>query len=144
VKEYDVRTTFLFDNLIPSWNLDSSPHLCGKRVATIFPDGTVGPCIRNQSFKTGTVFDQNPLSKIQCDVFHYDLRRHDIPEECRKCESKSTCQGGCPNDKLMLTGTSSGRSVVCEIHKEIIPRLKHLDELKSKKSRGPGPSSSGR
>jgi hypothetical protein len=30
----------------------------------------------------------------------------------------------------LLTGTTIGKSVVCDIHKEIIPRLKYLDTLK--------------
>lgn len=131
VEGYDVHTTFLFDTLIPSWNLESSPYLCGKRIATVYPDGTIGPCLRNHSFKTGTIFDANPLSKIQCDTFHYDVGKPDIPDECRECESKTACQGGCPYDKLLLTGTTSGKSVVCDIHKEIIPRLRYLDKLKN-------------
>jgi radical SAM protein with 4Fe4S-binding SPASM domain len=131
VKGYDVRTTFLFDTLIPSWDLESSPYLCGRTIATVYPDGTIGPCLRNQSFKTGTIFDANPLAKIQCDTFHYDVSRPDLPDECRECESKTACQGGCPFDKLLLTGTTSGKSVVCDIHKEIIPRLRYLDKLEN-------------
>ena len=132
VKGYDVHTTFLLDTLIPLWDLEYSPYPCGKRIATVFPDGTIGPCIRDHSFKTGTIFDADPLSKIQCDIFHYDITKPDLPDECRECESKTTCQGGCPHDKLLLTGTRSGKSVVCDIHKEIIPRLRYLDKLKKR------------
>jgi uncharacterized protein len=133
VQGYDVHTTFMIDTLIPLWDHESSPNLCGKRVATVFPDGGIGPCIRNHSLKTGTIFDADPMSKIQVDSYHYDFKRADVPDECRECESRMACQGGCPNDKLMLTGTTSGKSVVCEIHKEIIPRLKHLAELKKER-----------
>jgi radical SAM protein with 4Fe4S-binding SPASM domain len=131
IKGYDVHTTFLFDTLIPLWGSESSPYLCGRSIATVYPDGTIGPCLRNHSFKTGTIFDPDPLSKIQCGQFHYDVERADLPDECRQCEVRTTCQGGCPFDKLLLTGTTSGKSVVCEIHKEIIPRLRYLDKLKS-------------
>ena len=140
-KGHNVHTTFLFDTLIPLWDHESSPYHCGKRVATVFPDGTIGPCIRNHSLKTGTIFDAEPLSKIQCDSFHYDVKKEDIPDECRECESRTTCQGGCPNDKLLLTGTTSGKSVVCDIHKEIIPRLKFLEELKKERGTGTGTTS---
>ena len=129
VKGYDVYTTFLFDDLIPSWNLKDSPHLCGKRIAAVYPDGSVGPCNRNQPFKTGTIYDANPLNLLQCDIFHFSFTRSDIPDECRECAARTTCQGGCPNDKLLLTGTSSGKSMMCNIHKEIIPRLYYLDKL---------------
>lgn len=138
VKGDDVHTTFMFDTLIPLWNHESSPYNCGERVATIFPDGSIGPCIRNHSIKTGTIFDKEPLNKIQCDSFHYDLKKPDIPDECRECESKTACQGGCPNDKLLLTGTTSGKSVVCDIHKEIIPRLRALEKLKEERGSGTG------
>jgi radical SAM protein with 4Fe4S-binding SPASM domain len=131
LRGYDVHTTFLFDTLIPSWDFESSPYLCGRRIATVYPDGAIGPCLRDHSFKTGTIFDADPMSKIQCDQFHYDLARTDLPDECRVCESRTACQGGCPHDKLLLTGTTSGKSVVCEIHQEIIPRLKNLDRLKN-------------
>jgi radical SAM protein with 4Fe4S-binding SPASM domain len=130
-KGYDTHTTFLFDTLIPTWYSESSPYHCGKRIATVFPDGSVGPCLRDHAFKTGSIFDSNPMNAIQCDTFQYDIARPDIPDECRICESRTTCQGGCPHDKLLLTGTRSGKSLACEIHKEIIPRLRHLENLKT-------------
>lgn len=127
---YDVHTTFLLDLLIPLWDLEDSPYPCGKRLATVFPDGSFGPCIRDHSFKTGTIFDPDPMSKLQCERFHFDVNLPDVPDECRSCESKTTCQGGCPRDKLLMTGTRSGKSVVCDIHKEIIPRLRKVEQLK--------------
>jgi uncharacterized protein len=136
LKGYDVHTTFLIDTLIPTWDDEISPNPCGKRVATVFPDGSVGPCIRNHSLKTGTIFDPDPIARIQYDPYQYDFNRYDLPDECRKCEYRTTCQGGCPNDRLALTGSTSGKSVVCEIHKEIIPRLRYMDELKKELDAG--------
>jgi uncharacterized protein len=133
LKGYDVRTTFLLDDLIPLWDSESTPHLCGKNLAAVYPDGTIGPCNRNPAYKTGTIFDTNPLNSLRCDTFHFDITRPDLPDDCKKCESRTTCQGGCPNDKLLLTGTTSGKSVVCDIHKEIIPRLRYLEKIKSSK-----------
>lgn len=127
---YDVHTTFLLDLLIPLWDLEASPYPCGRRLATVFPDGSFGPCIRDHAFKTGTIFDPDPISKLQCRRFHFDLNQPDVPDACRSCESKTTCQGGCPRDKLLVTGTRSGQSVVCDIHREIIPRLRRLEQLK--------------
>ena len=132
VRGYDVHTTFLLDLLIPLWDLDDSPYPCGRRLATVFPDGSIGPCIRDHSFKTGTIFDPDPLSTLQCDLFHFDLKQPDVPDECRRCESRTTCQGGCPRDKLLMTGVRSGKSVVCDIHREIIPRLRQVEKLKKR------------
>jgi uncharacterized protein len=128
VRGYEIHTTFLFDILIPLWDSEASPYPCGKRIAAVFPDGTIGPCIRNHSYKTGTIYDNNPMEKIQCDLFHHGLIKMEFPEECKACESRNVCRGGCPNDKILLTGSVSGKSVFCDIHKEIIPRIKHLDK----------------
>jgi radical SAM protein with 4Fe4S-binding SPASM domain len=137
IKGYDVHTTFMLDTLIPLWDEESSPYLCGKSIATVYPDGTIGPCLRNQTYKTGTIFDPDSLSKLQCDTFYYGVGQQDLPDECKQCESRTACQGGCPFDKLLLTGTRSGKSVVCDIHKEIIPRLRYLEKLKSGKKSKP-------
>lgn len=131
VRGYDVHTVFLFDILIPLWDeAGISPYPCGERIATIFPDGTIGPCIRNHSFKTGTIFEPDPLGKLRCGVFQHGLNAPGLPDECKTCESRNTCQGGCPNEKRVLTGATGGKAVLCELHKRIIPRLRHLDKLK--------------
>lgn len=127
---YDVHTTFLLDALIPGWDLDLSPYPCGKRSAVVFPDGSIGPCIRDHSFKTGTIFAGDPLQKLQCAVYHYDITAPDLPAECAECAYRVVCQGGCPHDKLLITGTRSGKSVLCGVHKEIIPRLAALEKMK--------------
>ena len=137
VRGYDVHTTFMLDTLIPTWEDESSPYLCGRSIATVYPDGSIGPCLRNHSFKTGTIFDPDPLGKLQCNTFHYNFSQTGIPDDCKHCESRTTCQGGCPFDKLLLTGTMAGKSVVCEIHKEIIPRLRNLEKLKRERKPNP-------
>lgn len=135
IKGYDVHTTFLFDTLIPGWNLESSPYHCGKRIATIYPDGSVGPCLRNHRYKTGTIWNQDPLFLVRENKFEMNYHRDDLPEDCRICESRDTCQGGCPNDRLLLTGTVKGKSVMCDVHKEIIPRLKDIENRQKTKTK---------
>jgi uncharacterized protein len=133
IKGYDVKTTFLLDFLIPEWESDPSPYGCGKRLVTVHPDGTVASCIREHSYRSGSIFDPDPLKAIQCNLYYYDVSEPDVPEECRQCEVKTACQGGCPHDRLLLTGTRAGKSVLCEIHREIIPRLRRLNQLKKER-----------
>lgn len=121
---FEVHTTFLIDTLIPTWNEEDSPYPCGERSAVVFPDGSIGACIRNHTDKVGTIFDPDPIRRLKRDTFRYDLQR--LPDECRACESRTACQGGCPNDRVLLTGSPEGKSLVCEVHKEIIPRLRRL------------------
>jgi len=130
LRGYDVKTTFLLDFLIPEWEIESSPYGCGRRLVTVHPDGTVTSCIREHSHRSGTIFDPDPLKAIRCSLYYYDVSEPDIPEECGQCEFKTVCQGGCPHDKLLLSGTRAGKSVLCEIHREIIPRLRHLRKLR--------------
>ncbi|MBI2922226.1 MAG: radical SAM protein [Planctomycetes bacterium] len=127
---FAIHTTFLLDTLIPTWSQETSPYPCGERAAVVFPDGSIGPCIRNHTSKVGTVFDPDPVARLQSPEFRYDLKRPELPEDCRTCESRTACQGGCPNDRVILTGTATGRSPMCEIHREIIPRLRRLEALK--------------
>lgn len=129
-KGYPVHTPFLLDTLISAWDSEShSPYPCGKRLAVVFPDGTVGTCIRDHSFKTGNIFDQDPMKILQCDAYHFDLQKPDTPEECLSCGSRTVCQSGCPHDKLLLTDSVTGKSASCDLHKEIIPRLMRLDDI---------------
>jgi len=127
---YKIHTTFLFNTIISWWNKDYSPYTCGKRSAVVYPNGTVGVCLRNHFDKVGTIYDKNPLGIIQNEKYHLDYNRKDLPDECSKCDIKDVCQGGCPNDKLFNFGTTKMKSIMCEIYKEIIPRLKYLDTLK--------------
>lgn len=133
---YDVHTTFLFDTLIPTWGDESSPYLCGKSLATVFPDGTIGTCLRNHTRKTGTLFDADPLERLRCSTFRYETKALDVAEECATCDARTACQGGCPHDKLLLTGSRAGKSVLCEVHKEIIPRLRQLSAMRRERSAG--------
>lgn len=128
----EAHTTFLIDTLIPMWDDEEvSPYHCGRRVATVFPDGGVGPCIRNHSLKTGTIFEPDPMRRIRSEAHHYDFSKVGLPGKCRACASRTACQGGCPNDKLLHAGTPACESVMCEIHKEIIPRLRRIENLAS-------------
>jgi len=123
---YDVHTTFLFDTLIPDWNYDASPYSCGKGIVAVHPDGSVGPCLRNHIYKTGTIWSKNPMSLVKNADFTMSFNRDDVPDDCKICEVRTTCQGGCPNDKLTLNSSFKGKSVWCDVHKEIIPRLRDL------------------
>ena len=123
---YKVHTPFMVDLLVPGWDLPASPYPCGRRVAVVFPDGGIGPCIRDHQFKTGTIFDLDPLDRLNCRTFHFDLDQPDIPKACKRCSAARVCQGGCPHDKIKTTGTRAGASAACRVHKEIIPRLTRI------------------
>jgi radical SAM protein with 4Fe4S-binding SPASM domain len=128
---YDVHTTFLLDTLIPQWNLEGNPFHCGRRMAAIFPNGNIGPCLRNHKYITGNITEPYSNSTVIDDLFRMSFRRNDVPDDCKMCEVRKVCQAGCPNDKMIHIGTTGGRSMMCEVHKEIIPRLIILDKLKS-------------
>ena len=126
-----VHTTFLLDTLIPLWDHGQSPYPCGKRLAVVFPDGSAGPCIRDHACKGGTIFDPDPLRVIAHEAFLYDLTRADTDPECLVCAVRNACQGGCPHDKMLMRGSRAGKSMACELHKQIIPRLRQLERHQS-------------
>ncbi len=80
----DVHTTFLFDTLIPLWDHESSPYHCGKRVATVFPDGSVGPC------------HQEPHNEVRNDIRAGSHEQHSmrrVPLRCRAAGHPRGMQG---------------------------------------------------
>jgi len=124
-KGYKMRVGFILDAVIPHWSIDNSPYLCGKSVITVHPDGKIGPCIRNMDSPFGDLYTQNPVKSLRekCSHFKWNLKR-ELPDKCNECESLQSCQGGCPNDKII--NNTCETDPFCEVHKEIFPRLKAL------------------
>lgn len=127
-----VNSAFLIDTIIPyEWGEEGlrdrfTPYLCGKRVISIHPDGTVYPCIRNFNYPVGSIYTVNPADVGKCEEMRFTYRRDDIHEDCKVCDVREICQGGCPNDRYSATGSFGGKSPFCQMMKETIPRVEKL------------------
>ena len=127
-----VNSVFLIDSVIPyEWGDEAlserfTPYICGKRILSVRPDGSIGPCIRNQTYSVGNIYSDKPYNLIKSNDFIYSYKRPDTPEKCKVCSIRDMCQTGCPYDKLISTGKFDGMSPYCDIYQEILPRVKKI------------------
>ncbi len=120
----EIFTEFFFDGSITGWyGYEKSPFFCGKSVIRVNPDGTIGPCIRDAGGKFGDIWSGNAMEAVRRPEYHFKYYRPTNPPDCLECSIRSVCQGGCPVHKRFSTGSWDGRHPMCEVYKEIIPRL---------------------
>jgi radical SAM protein with 4Fe4S-binding SPASM domain len=131
---YNLHIQFMIDQLMPfKWENVSenfTPYICGRRLLAIRADGTIGSCIRAHAQTVGNIYSDNITDLIRDSRFRVTHKRPDAPEECKLCEVRDICNGGCPNDRLVAYGNFKGKNPWCSIIKEIIPRLMALQEYK--------------
>lgn len=105
-------------------------NLCGAgRVAlSIAPNGDVYPCdafYGEEAFKAGNIREK-PLVRIWHDSpatkAFTNLTVNDI-EECRDCELKYICGGGCIGENYKTHGVLNKCSPLCEVFKETYWRI---------------------
>jgi radical SAM protein with 4Fe4S-binding SPASM domain len=115
----------IFHHVAPQWDKDKSYSLCGKQM--IFdPDGLVRNCPRDPDAVVGHMMDHRFTSESyrkRPQKYSATLNRHDTPEDCKVCEVRQQCQTDCPYERRI-----TGKSPMCNIWREIIPRAKSLSE----------------
>lgn len=92
---------------------------CGATLLglTILPDGSVTPCDRLQDFVLGNIKNESILKiwrsskKIKVFRRRFFKTLNDI-EECRGCNYKQKCTGGCPAVPYYLEGNLIGRDIL--------------------------------
>jgi len=122
-----ITIPFLYDGMVANWPYDKSPYSCGKGIVTVFPDGSIGNCIRNMDKKVGTLDDPNPQELIKEDHMKWSfINNTNTNEECKTCSVRFACQGGCPQNRILSGGYYEGKDPWCRVHKEILPRVRDL------------------
>lgn len=100
-----------------------TPYGCGRRVMAIHPDGNVSACIREMNEFCSNIYSETPIEDIKQDKYLWAYKRPNVAEECKTCEVREPCQGGCPNERYQAYGVYSGKTPWCEVYKETLPRL---------------------
>ena len=131
-KGYAIPTSYILDKTIPhDWehvetkHKNFTPYLCGRKVISIKADGDISPCIRHHGISIGNIYEQPEviLEKLKQPEWEFSYANKFIDTECMTCDVRFVCQGGCPLMRLMAYGKIEGKFPLCQIHKEIIPRL---------------------
>lgn len=132
IKGYEIPTSYILDRIVPHhWdNIQThhknfTPYACGRRVISVKVDGDISPCIRHHDISIGNIYEQPEviLEKLKKPEWEYSYSNKFIDSECMSCDVRFVCQGGCPLTRLLLYGKIEGKFPLCQIHKEIIPRL---------------------
>lgn len=97
----------------------STPCSMGKNGAAIYLDGSIFFC--HTEFEKGSPLgyldeDENILSIIN----RGKEKHYDLSGDCRKCEYRLVCAGGCPLYRV------NGKSPMCSAYKETIKRVFEL------------------
>lgn len=131
-KGYEIPTSFILDRTVPhNWeDIETpyeyfTPYACGRRVISIKVDGNISPCIRNHDLSIANIYDdaEDVLKKLKNPDWEYSFNNKNIDKECMTCDVRYVCQGGCPLTRFNTYGKITGKFPLCQIHKEIIPRL---------------------
>lgn len=131
-KGYEIPTSYILDRIVPHhWDKIEvpyehfTPYSCGRRVISVKVDGNVSPCLRNHDIAVASIYDDagEVLRRLKVPEFEYSYANKFIDKECMSCDVRYVCQGGCPLTRLLAYGKIDGKFPLCQIHKEIIPRL---------------------
>jgi radical SAM protein with 4Fe4S-binding SPASM domain len=109
----------LFFNLYSLKNRRKFHAVCGSHLFTVDPDGSVLPC-QSIDQTVGNIWDPGfDFLKVKC---HMVWDNEEV-KECRICEYKLICGGGCPLRKMKYYGRTDVVSPSCKIDKQVIPMM---------------------
>lgn len=92
--------------------------------------GEISKCQMQMDKTVSSYKSENPIQDIQEDkkfVRSFDV---DDIEECKTCEIRYFCTGGCPMETYNKTGHYNVKSPNCNIYKTIYPELLKLEALR--------------
>ncbi len=105
---------------------------CGVNESYMVIDhhGRVAQCHMEIEKPITTIFAENPLELLKSDTIHLQNIPVEEKEECRECEWRYWCTGGCPLLTYRATGRYDVKSPYCRVYKAIYPRLLRLEGLR--------------
>ena len=118
IEEQDVKfpLSHFFDNMIPEWDtIEDNPFLCGRYMASVRVDGSIGSCMRDIETAIGHIDTTEPTLK---NIHHEDILRR-LEEKCSYCEVNKICYGGCQYN-------NASKNNLCDLYQEILPRIRSL------------------
>lgn len=121
---HDVGTVFvqMFDDAIGSWigagaSLCVFAETCGRQVA-MEHDGSLYACDHYvyPEYRLGNVKEQSLAQMLDSDAQRGfgAAKRDTLPQQCRRCEVRFACNGGCPKHRFLQTADGEpGLNYLC-------------------------------
>lgn len=92
--------------------------------------GRVSKCQMDMAHPVTDINDPDPLRTIRASATGLQNLSVDDKDECRECEWRYWCGGGCPLMTHRATGSYTAKSPYCNIYKAIFPEALRLEGLR--------------
>lgn len=107
-------------------------HPCGagRDYLVLRPDGQIAKCQMEMHLPVTSLNAADPLQELR--LAPQGLQNPPVTQksDCRSCQWRAYCAGGCPLLAQRLTGRFDSRSPYCELYQFIFPRLLRLEALR--------------
>ena len=87
---------------------------CGDTLLTVMENGDLVPC-RRMPIKVGNVLVDSMYDLYMNNEILKDLRKKEIPEDCKSCEHSDRCRGGLKCLTYAITGNYKLKDVGCDL-----------------------------
>jgi len=133
VIEENLPRRSLLASLIDRANL-STPHLracsVGDSYLAFNHRGQVAKCQMQMDHLITSALSEDPLALIRTDKTGIQNISVEKKEDCRDCQWKYWCAGGCPLETHRVTGRYEVKSPNCNIYKTLFPEAIRLEGLR--------------
>lgn len=106
------------------------PCGAGHNYLVIDHKGRVASCQMEIEHSVTDVMAQDPLATIRLQPVGFSNPSVDEKEECRECQWRYWCAGGCPLMAQRITGRSTAKSPYCDVYRALYPELLRLEGLR--------------
>ena len=112
----------------------AAPHVrrcsVGHSYLVVAADGSISKCQMQMDKAVTTIQSPDPLAEIRADTQGIQNLSVDKKEECRDCQWKYWCGGGCPLESYRTHGRYDLKSPNCRIYKALYPEVLRLEGLR--------------
>ena len=126
----------LLTSLLDHTNL-AIPHLhtcnAGRNYLVFDSHGRISKCQMDMAHPITDCQDFDPLGTIRTSTDGVQNPSVDEKIECRDCEWRYWCGGGCPLQAHYVKGSPLAKSPNCDIYKALFPEIMHLESLRLNK-----------
>ena len=133
VIECDLPNRSLLGSLADRANL-SGPHLrtcsAGQSYLAFDTQGRIAKCQMDMAHPVTDSADPDPLATCRASAIGLCNPIVDAKDECRDCEWRYVCGGGCPLQAQRLAGSYYARSPYCAIYQALLPEVARLEMLR--------------
>lgn len=139
VIEANLPDRSLLASLLDRGNLSASHNkTCGvgQNYMVFDHQGDIAKCQMQLTHKVSSIHAVDPLADVNEDKVGIQNIEVDRKENCKSCEWRYWCTGGCPLTTYRATGRYDLNSPNCHIYKAIYPEVIKLETLRLLKSQG--------